>query len=58
MDMSAGYAKSVGKDGHAPTAVSCYDPFHVVALATNALDVVRREMWNELRAATCGGPTP
>lgn len=56
--MSAGYAKSVGKDGHAPTAVSCYDPFHVVALATNALDVVRREVWNELRAATCGGPTP
>jgi transposase len=49
MDMSAGYAKSVGKDGHAPTAVICYDPFHVVALTTKALDLVRREVWNELR---------
>ncbi len=49
MDMSAGYAKSVGKDGHAPKAVICYDPFHVVALATKALDVVRRQVWNELR---------
>jgi transposase len=49
MDMSAGYAKSVGKEGHAPKAVICYDPFHVVALATKALDVVRRQVWNELR---------
>jgi transposase len=49
MDMSAGYAKSVGKDSHAPTAVICYDPFHVVALATKALDVVRRQVWNDLR---------
>jgi stage III sporulation protein AE len=36
MDMSAGYAKSVKKEGHAPQAVICYDPFHVVALATKA----------------------
>ena len=49
MDMSAGYAKSVAKPGHAPKAVICYDPFHVVALATKALDQVRREVWNELR---------
>jgi transposase len=49
MDMSAGYAKSVAKPGHAPTAVICYDPFHVVALATKALDQVRREVWNDLR---------
>jgi transposase len=49
MDMSAGYAKSVNKEGHAPGAVICYDPFHVVALATKALDKVRREVWNELR---------
>jgi transposase len=35
--MSAGYAKSVRKDAHAPKAVICYDPFHVVALATKAL---------------------
>lgn len=50
MDMSAGYAKSVRKDGHAPTAVICYDPFHVVALATKALDKVRRQVWNDMRA--------
>jgi transposase len=49
MDMSAGYANSVAKEGHAPTAVICYDPFHVVALATKALDKERRHVWNELR---------
>ena len=49
MDMCAGYAKSVGKQGHAPRAVICYDPFHVVALATKALDTVRRQVWNDLR---------
>jgi transposase len=49
MDMSAGYAKSVAQEGHAPQAVICYDPFHVVQLATKALDKVRREVWNELR---------
>ncbi|MGH8846963.1 MAG: ISL3 family transposase [Polaromonas sp.] len=49
MDMSAGYAKSVAKPSHAPKAIICYDPFHVVALATKALDKVRREVWNDLR---------
>lgn len=29
-----------------PQAVQCADPFHVVAWATDALDVVRREAWN------------
>jgi transposase len=29
-----------------PGAVQCADPFHVVAWATNALDVVRRDAWN------------
>lgn len=29
-----------------PRAVQCADPFHVVAWATEALDVVRREAWN------------
>jgi len=51
MDMSAGYAKSVRKEGHAPQAVICYDPFHVVALATKALDAVRRAHWQEMRRA-------
>jgi hypothetical protein len=43
MDMSAGYAKSVCKDGHSPGALICYNPYHVVALATKAPDVVRRQ---------------
>jgi transposase len=32
-----------------PDAVRCVDPFHVVALATDALDEIRREVWNEAR---------
>jgi transposase len=34
-----------------PGAVRCVDPFHVVMLATDALDEVRREIWNEARQA-------
>jgi transposase len=49
MDMTGGYAKSVPE--HAPQAVICIDNYHVVQLATKALDEVRREHWNELRAA-------
>jgi transposase len=47
MDMGEGYAKSVRE--HAPKAVICIDNFHVVQLATKALDEVRREHWNDLR---------
>jgi transposase len=32
-----------------PQATICLDPFHVVKLATDALDEVRREVWNEAR---------
>ena len=32
-----------------PHAIRCVDPFHVVMLATNALDEVRREVSNEAR---------
>ncbi len=49
MDMTGGYAKSVRE--HAPQAVVCIDNYHVVQLATKALDEVRREHWNELRRA-------
>jgi transposase len=49
MDMTGGYAKSVRE--HAPQAVICIDNFHVVQLATKALDEVRRKHWNELRQA-------
>ena len=37
-----------------PNAVRCADPFHVVAWATDALDVVRRQAWNDAR----GGRPP
>lgn len=32
-----------------PEAVRCTDPFHVVKWATDALDEVRRQVWNEAR---------
>ncbi len=51
MDMSAGYEKSVRRPGHAPQATICFDPYHVVALGTKALDTVRREHWQILRRA-------
>jgi transposase len=50
MDMGPGYAKSVRE--HAPQAVRCIDPYHVVQLANQALDEVRRGYWNELRHAS------
>jgi transposase len=34
-----------------PNATVCYDPFHLVKLATDALDEIRREVWNEARRA-------
>ncbi len=49
LDMGAGYAKSTRE--HAPQATICIDPFHVVQLATRALDEVRRDYWNALRTA-------
>ena len=32
-----------------PQALQCTDPFHVVKWATDALDLVRREVWNAAR---------
>ena len=49
MDMTGGYAKSVR--AHAPQAEIVIDNYHVVQLATKALDEVRREHRNELRQA-------
>lgn len=34
-----------------PNAVICLDPFHIVKAATDALDEIRREVWNEARKA-------
>ena len=48
MDMTGGYAKSVRQN--APQATICIDPYHVVQLANQALDEVRRGYWNELRS--------
>ena len=39
----------------APDAIVCLDTFHVVGWATTALDEVRRQEWNRLRAS--GGAT-
>ena len=39
-----------------PNAVLCADPFHVVRWATDALDAVRREAWNDARKAARAEP--
>jgi transposase len=43
-----------------PQAIKCADPFHVVAWATEALDEIRREVWNQARreAAATRRPGP
>ena len=46
MDMTGGYAAAVR--AHAPQATIAIDNYHVVQLATKALEEVRREHWNEL----------
>ena len=38
----------------APNAEQCTDPFHVVSWATDALDGVRRDVWNRARRAPGG----
>jgi transposase len=34
-----------------PGALICLDPFHIIKAATDALDDIRREVWNEARQA-------
>jgi hypothetical protein len=41
LDMGPGYAKSARE--HAPQAIICIDPYHVIQLANKALDEVRRD---------------
>jgi transposase len=48
-DMGAWIAKAAR--AACPRAELCLDPFHIVALATEALDEIRREVWNEARRA-------
>ena len=45
---AASYIANVVKE-RCPNAVLCLDPFHIVKWATEALDEVRREVWNQLR---------
>ncbi|MGH9260908.1 MAG: ISL3 family transposase, partial [Acidimicrobiales bacterium] len=49
LDLGPAYLKSVQADGHAPQAIVCADPFHVVKLVGDALDEVRRDLWQQLR---------
>jgi transposase len=48
-DMAAWVAGPIRE--HCPQAELCLDPFHVVMLATDALDEIRREVWNDARQA-------
>jgi transposase len=48
-DMAAWVAGPIAE--RCPDAELCLDPFHVVMLATDALDEIRREVWNEARRA-------
>jgi transposase len=48
-DMAAWVAGPISE--RCPQAELCLDPFHIVALATDALDEIRRDVWNEARRA-------
>jgi transposase len=48
MDMAPAFARSVRT--HAPQATIAIDPFHAVKLVTDALDTVRRAVWQQMRA--------
>jgi transposase len=47
MDMGPAFANSVRE--HAPQATIAIDPFHAVKLVTDALDKVRRAVWQQMR---------
>lgn len=49
LDLGPAYLKSVRAEGHAPRAIVCADVFHVVKLVGDALDEVRRDLWQGLR---------
>ncbi|MFM9596968.1 transposase, partial [Streptomyces scabiei] len=42
--------------GRCPNAVRAVDPFHIVKWATEALDEVRRQAWNEARKQASSEP--
>jgi transposase len=49
LDLGPAFLKSVQAEGHAPQAVVCADVFHLVKLVGDALDEVRRDLWQQLR---------
>lgn len=49
LDLGPAFIKSVTTEGNAPQAVICADPFHIVKLVGDALDEVRRDLWQALR---------
>ena len=46
-DMATWITGPIGE--RCPNANVCYDPFHLIKLSTDALDEIRREVWNEAR---------
>ena len=61
MDLGAAFKKAT--DAKAPQARQCADPFHVIALANEAINKARRWAWNIERdkakhAAAAAGPKP
>jgi transposase len=46
-DMASWITGPVGE--RCPNASVCYDPFHLIKLSTDALDEIRREVWNQAR---------
>lgn len=49
LDLGPAFIKSVTTECHAPQAVICADPFHVVKIVGDALDEIRRDLWQGLR---------
>ena len=49
LDMGGAYEKATTK--RAPQARQCVDPFHLIKLANEAINKVRRQVWNQTRPA-------
>jgi transposase len=52
-DSAAWIARPVA--AHAPQAIACADPFHVVRWAGEAVNLVRRQVWNAVRRTPAQG---
>src|SRR5947207_1916179 len=54
-DMAEWIARPI--EERCPNATRCLNPYHVVALATAALDDVRRQVWNEAQRGAAAART-